>query len=152
MSPEKASKRIILERVAWVDRMVEGIQSLPLDSYDRFIADRRNVWAAESCLRRGLEALLDIGRHILAKIFAVGVSEYKEVAKRLGENSVLSKDEVVLLKTLASYRNRLVHFYHEIIEEELYKICKNELNDILRIKSAYLRWLKGHPDMLDETL
>ena len=152
MSPEKASKRIILDRIAWVDRMVEGIQSLPLDSYDRFIADRRNVWAAESCLRRGLEALLDIGRHILAKIFGVGVSEYKEVAKRLGENSVLSKDEVVLLKTLAGYRNRLVHFYHEIIEEELYKICKNELNDILRIKSAYLRWLKGHPDMLDETL
>ena len=69
---------------------------------------------------------LILGRHILAKIFAVGVSEYKEVAKRLGENSVLLKDEVVLLK--------------------------NELNGILRIKSAYLRWLKGHPNMLDETL
>jgi uncharacterized protein YutE (UPF0331/DUF86 family) len=103
-------------------------------------------------LRRGLEALLDIGRHIMAKGFGVGVSEYREIAEKLGENGVLSKEEIMLLKTLAGYRNRLVHFYHEISKQELYQICKNELNDLLVIKDAYLHWLKSHPDMLDETL
>jgi len=152
MSPEKISKRIILDRIAWIKNMVKEIQSLPLNNHVDFVSDNRNIWAAESCLRRGLEALLDIGRHIMAKGFGIGVSEYKEIAEKLGENGVLSKEEIMLLKTLAGYRNRLVHFYHEISKQELYQICKNELNDLLVIKNAYLYWLKSHPDMLDETL
>ena len=75
-----------------------------------FFADRRNVWTAESCFRRALEALLDLGRHILTKGFSLGVSEYKEIATRLGEQGVLSQGEAELLRTLAGYRNRLVHF------------------------------------------
>lgn len=152
MSPGKISERIILDRIAWAENMVREIQSLSLDNYVDFVSDNRNIWAAESCLRRGLEALLDIGRHIMAKGFGVGVSEYREIAEKLGENGVLSKEEIMLLKTLAGYRNRLVHFYHEISKQELYQICKNELNDLLVIKDAYLHWLKSHPDMLDETL
>jgi len=152
MSPGKISKKIIADRIAWVDKMIKGIQSLPLSNYTEFIADKRSIWAAESCLRRGLEALLDIGRHILAKGFALGVSEYKEVAEKLGEEGIFSQEEVILLKTLAGYRNRLVHFYHEVTKEELYQICKNELGDLLYIKDTYLSWLKEHPDILDETL
>jgi hypothetical protein len=38
------------------------------------------VGAAESYLRRAVEVLLDMGRHILAKEFALAVSEYKEIA------------------------------------------------------------------------
>lgn len=152
MSPGKVSKRIVLDRISWIDKMVNEIQFLPLGSYAEFISDKRNIWAAESCLRRGLEALLDIGRHILAKGFATGVSEYKEIAEKLGENGVLEKEDTILLKTLAGYCNRLVHFYHEITEQELYQICKNELDELLHIKDAYLRWLKEYPEKLDETL
>lgn len=152
MSPGKVSKRIVLDRISRIDKMVNEIQFLHLGSYAEFISDKRNIWAAESCLRRGLEALLDIGRHILAKGFATGVSEYKEIAEKLGENGVLEKEDTILLKTLAGYRNRLVHFYHEITEQELYQICKNELDDLLHIKDAYLRWLKEYPEKLDETL
>lgn len=70
-----------------------------------------NVWTAESCLRRGLEASLDVGRHILAKGLGLGVSEYKEIAPRLQERGILQDKEADLLRVLAGYRNRLVHFY-----------------------------------------
>ncbi|MCS7220425.1 MAG: hypothetical protein RML36_01005 [Anaerolineae bacterium] len=74
--PGKISRRIAYDRLAWVERMLSEIRALPLDSREAFLADRRNIWAAESCLRRALEALLDIGRHILARGFGVGVTEY----------------------------------------------------------------------------
>ncbi len=99
-----------------------------------------------------LEALLDTGRHILAKGFGIGVSEYKEIAVRLKKEKVLSTSESALLKVLAGYRNRLVHFYHEITDEELFEICKNELDDILMIKTAFLDWLKVNPQYVDNTL
>ncbi|HIJ36633.1 MAG TPA: hypothetical protein HPP59_05085 [Deltaproteobacteria bacterium] len=56
------------------------IHALPLGDYTSFTSDRRNVWAAESCLRRALEALMDLGRHVAAKGFGRGITEYKEIA------------------------------------------------------------------------
>jgi len=91
-------------------------------------------------------------RHILAKGFGKGVSEYKEIAEELRKREVLPRGEAELLRTLAGYRNRLVHFYHEVTAQELYHICRDELDDVLVLKKAYLAWMKANPNMMDETL
>jgi uncharacterized protein YutE (UPF0331/DUF86 family) len=152
MTPGLISKKVIADRLDLVERMIGEIESLPLSSFKEFMGDRRNLWTAESCLRRSIEALLDIGRHILAKGFAIGVSEYKEIALRLGELGILSSSEVELLKILGGYRNRLVHFYHEIGEEELFRICKDQLEDLRKMREAYIRWGKNHPEKMSERL
>lgn len=77
MSPGKVSKRVIADRLHWIAKMMEEINSLPLISFEVFSSDKRNIWSAESCLRRSLEALMDLGRHILAKGYGQGVSEYR---------------------------------------------------------------------------
>ena len=114
--------------------------------------DSRNLWTAESCLRRALEALFDIGRHILARNFGKGVSEYKEIARLLMHNGVISEQESNILQILAGYRNRLVHFYHEVSSQELFQICKENLGDIGIIKQAYIDWIKKNPDCIDTDL
>ena len=83
MMPGPVSQRIVLDRLAWVTRMTAEIAALPLDDEATFLANDHNSYVAESCLRRALEALLDIGRHILAKQAGQGAVEYKEIA-RLG--------------------------------------------------------------------
>jgi hypothetical protein len=65
--------------------MQEKLKSLPLKSFESFVADPRNPASAESYLRRTLEALLDLKRHILAKGFGLAVTEYREIAQRLAE-------------------------------------------------------------------
>jgi len=143
---------VIGDRLAWIDKMVAEIRALPLDSYEEFAANQRDVWAAESCLRRALEALFDLGRHILAKGFGRGVTEYKQIASELEAAGVLSRSRARLLSTLAGYRNRLVHFYHEVTSEELYEICRDNLDDLLRIRDAFRKWVNKHPDLIDENL
>lgn len=152
MTRGKISKRVVGDRLSWVERMVREIRTLPLEDREMFFADRRNVGMAESCLRRALEALLDVGRHILAKGFGLGVSEYEEVASTLGEQNVLAQEEAQLLRILAGYRNRMVHLYHEIGLDELYDICARDLGDVERIMEAYRKWLREHEEWLDETL
>jgi len=95
--------------------MVSEIRRLSLENAGVFSSDKRNIWAADSCLRRALEALPDVGRHILAKCFAKGVTEYEQIAEELGKEKVLSPGNATRLRTLAGYRNRVVHFYDEII-------------------------------------
>ena len=114
MIPAKINQRVISNRLAWVDKMLLEIRSLPLNTFDNFIQDNRNIWSAESCLRRSLEALLDMGRHILAKAYGLGVTEYKEIARELGKNGVLDSKCADIMEILAGYRNRMVHFYQEI--------------------------------------
>lgn len=152
MTPTQARKRVVAQRMEYVLEMVSEIRTLPLESLDLFLSDKRNAWAAESCLRRALEALLDLGRHILAKCYAKGVTEYKQVAEEMEKEGILSPGNATLLRTLAGYRNRMVHFYHEITPEELYAICSRKLDDLLVVRDALLRWIKLNPERLDETL
>jgi uncharacterized protein YutE (UPF0331/DUF86 family) len=145
-------KSVVTERFDWIERMLDQIRALPLDDRDAFFADKRNLATAESCLRRALEALCDLGRHMLAKGFARAVTEYKQIADELGAHQVLTTDETALLRTLAGYRNRLVHFYHEVSDDELYTICARQLPDVKTIADALRRWLQAHPEKMDETL
>jgi uncharacterized protein YutE (UPF0331/DUF86 family) len=152
MTPSGLRAKIIAERAAWVRRMIAGIRALPLGTYDVFHADPRNAAAAESHLRRALEALLDLGRHVLAKGFGRAVTEYKDVARALAEAGVLDDPHASLLRRLAGYRNRLVHFYHEVSEMELYEICTSELDDVNAVLTEILRWIEKHPESVDHTL
>jgi uncharacterized protein YutE (UPF0331/DUF86 family) len=150
MTASQASQRVVTDRLAIVAQLLEQIRALPLRSPDEFHEDPRNAPAAESCLRRSLEALLDLGRHILAKAYGVGVSEYKEIAVGLGRCQVLSSVDAELLRTLAGYRNRLVHFYHDVAEEELYTMCSERLGDLEQIRGGYLAWMAQNPEKLDQ--
>jgi len=152
MTPGILSKRVVADRLSWINFMLGEIRALPLGDREAFFSDRRNVWTAESCLRRALEALLDLGRHILAKGFGQGVSEYKEIARVLERVGVLSREQGALLQQLAGYRNRLVHFYHEVSDQELYDICTQQLGDVDTALAAIVAWIKAHPEMIDQAL
>ena len=75
MMASSVRAEIVAEKIAYIRKMVEAIRTLSLSSYDDFSADTRNGAAAESYLRRALEALFDLGRHILAKGFAMAPGE-----------------------------------------------------------------------------
>lgn len=149
--PSRMRATIIADRASWVRRMLEGLRSLPGESAESFQCDPRTVAATESYLRRGLEALLDLGRHILAKGFSRAVVEYKDIPIQLLEIGVLAEREAGLLRDMAGYRNRLVHFYSEVTPQELFHIRSSRLADIEDVLSALLHWLQAHPELMDQT-
>jgi uncharacterized protein YutE (UPF0331/DUF86 family) len=132
--------------------MLQSIQDLPMDSYAQFVSDPRNVAAAESYLRRGIEALLDLGRHILAKGFGCAVTEYKDIGNKLAEVNIIPDDRVPRLRKIAGYRNRMVHFYHEITQEELYTICTRSITDIEEILENLIKWIQDNPEKIDNEI
>lgn len=152
MTRGKVSADVLADRLAWVGRMIACIRQLPLADRHAFFADERNVFAAESCLRRALEALLDAGRHILAKGFAVAIAEYKQIARELARHEVLDEREADLLERMAGYRNRMVHFYHDVTADELYTLCTEHLSDLETLCEAYRRWARVNADRLDQAV
>lgn len=51
---------------------------------------------------------------------------------------------------MARYRNRMVHFYDEITDRELFEILTRDRSDFERVLSAVLDWLAAHPDRVAE--
>jgi uncharacterized protein YutE (UPF0331/DUF86 family) len=95
---------------------------------------------------------MNLGRHIAAKAFGQGVTEYKGIRNTLAQMGVLSESESVIFKTLTGYRNRMIHFYHEILYRELFEICVSHLSDIQAMTEALKRWIKANPEKVDEGL
>lgn len=142
MTPGKINRNVVTQRAAWVKQMIEALQDLPIQNKQKFLFNKHNVAAAESYLRRALEALFDIGRHILAKRFGAPVTEYKEISKSLFERKILHKKDADVLRKMAGYRNRMVHFYHEISPEELQEICAHHLDEIELLLDRLLDWVR----------
>lgn len=91
----------------------------------------RNLAAAESFLRRSLEAVLAVGRHVLARLGRLDLAqEYKAIARGLTKEGIVDGQLGVTLGQMAGYRNRLVHFYHEVSADELYDIVVNHRKDL----------------------
>jgi uncharacterized protein YutE (UPF0331/DUF86 family) len=141
--PGTIDEKVIAQRARWIREAIAALKELPLSDQQAFLGNKHNSAAAESYLRRSLEALFDVGRHILAKGFAYPATEYKEIASGLFEKSVIGKADADLMRKMAGYRNRKVRFYHEISPEELLDICLHHTDEIERLLERMLQWLRS---------
>lgn len=152
MSPGRIQGKVAAAKAGWVRAMLEGVRALPLRERESFAADARNLAAAESYLRRALEALLDLGRHVLAKGFGKAPSEYRQIAEELVLAGVLDARLGETLARMAGYRNRMVHLYNEVGGEELRLICLERLDEVEEVLAALLDWIGANRDRVDEGL
>jgi uncharacterized protein YutE (UPF0331/DUF86 family) len=152
MTPSGLREKVVAERLAWIAQMLADLRALDVPDVDAFTADRRTVAACESCLRRALEALLDLGRHLLSKGLGVAVAEYRDIPARLAEHGILTPAQAELMGQMARYRNRLVHFYHEVSARELHDIATHHLDDVEEVGAALTRWIGAHPELVDRSL
>lgn len=112
----------------------ESLQSLgrfKSQSLADFESSRDNFRIASFDLHQFLEAVMDIGSHVLSRIPGVRPERYKDIARLLGEHGIVPREfaDGPLLK-MAGYRNRMVHFYDEISIRELHGIIQNDLSDL----------------------
>lgn len=126
----KLNTTLIIDRLRIIQNSLLELEKMSRLSREDFLSDKRNPAASESFLRHAIESIFDIGRHILAKLKSKKILEYKEIAELLGAEKIISEELSQKLIPIVGYRNRIVHFYHEITDEELYEIVQKDLDDI----------------------
>jgi len=136
-------KESIEPRLDGIEKELVLLRQFSQEPFDRFqndvILDRTHLH-----LRFALEGIFHIGSHILSRTPGGRFTEYKEIARKLGEIGVVDKTfaEQALTK-MAGYRNRLTHFYAEVTPKELYEILNSHLNDITTFVQAIKTLLKN---------
>ena len=144
---EVLSRNRIMKRLDLINASVARMQRFAGMSYDDFTADPDNAAIVESYMRRSLEAVFDVGRHVLAHTGGADLAgEYKSIARGLGDLGVVDRAMSDTLVMMAGYRNSLVHLYHPVSDRELLDIVSENLPDLTRFVAQvddYLRRAEG---------
>jgi uncharacterized protein YutE (UPF0331/DUF86 family) len=137
MTPGEANLKVVGDGLGIVETCLREMRDLPIGSLEEFLADRRNALAAESLLRRALQAAFDVLRHLAAKRFGHGALEYKELARLAVREQIVRNPRLGgTLLQMAGFRNRLVHYYQEVTPEELYGVLRSDLGDLEALVGA----------------
>lgn len=120
---------LITERLNIIRNAVKRLKLLAGMSAEEFCRSEDAVDIAENRLRRAIEALFDLGRHLVVKSGAGVPPDYRSVIELLSESGILPGDFAARIEGMAGYRNRIVHDYNKVTPEELYQILQTRLSD-----------------------
>lgn len=137
------NRQLILERLDMLRNSVSRLNRFRELSEEAFAANPDNYAIAEHHLRRALECVLDIGRHIVVKKGLGRPRDYRSIIEILGQNQVLPPAFARSIMGMAGYRNRLVHGYAEVTGQEMYQIITSRLEDFARFAGYILEYLES---------
>jgi len=144
MDKPPLEKDAIIKRIDGIQGEVTELRNLaqiPLEEFQAGVGYK----LAHYHLHRALEGVFHIGTHILSRIPGAQATEYKEIARKLGEHGIVEKEFAnTKLLEMAKYRNRLVHFYAEITPQEIYDIVQKDLGDFDTFLSAVKKLLQNN--------
>jgi uncharacterized protein YutE (UPF0331/DUF86 family) len=141
--------KLIEDRLGFVNKAVIKLRKLSSLKEQDFLEDDIPA-VAESYIRRSLKAIFDIGRHFIAKTPEKGIVEYKDISAALANKSVITVELAEKLKLMAGYRNRLVHFYHEVSDKELHTITQKNLTDMERFVKEIREFILKYRQSMSE--
>jgi len=121
---------LITERLAIIGKAVKRLKLLAQMPLEQFKQDEDAVDIAENRLRRALEALFDLGRHLVVKSGAGMPSDYRSVIDIMKEEHILPEEFARQISGMAGYRNRLIHDYNKVTPDELHQILQGRLKDL----------------------
>jgi len=105
------------------------LQELSQVEQTAFLSDPLKLGSAKYYLQISIETCINLGTHIISAKSYRAPRDYRDVFTVLLENSILSEELTRKLRQMAGLRNRLVHLYWEIDDEQVYLYLRHELGD-----------------------
>lgn len=119
-------RKITSEILTSLERL-EEIKKLPKDA---FLSEPHKIGSAKYSLIVAIEGALDLCNHIIAKNGYRTPEDYADTFKVMAERDAFDAEFTNTLIQMARFRNRLVHIYWEVDDDELYHILQTRLQDI----------------------
>lgn len=125
------NREVLLRRIEKAKEYLDFLYNIR-DNYNlkEFKENPMVYGSSERFLHLCIEALLDIGTHIISDKNLGKVEFYSDVPKLLSQHGYLSKELTDIFIRIIGFRNILVHEYLEINLDIVYKVMENNLKDL----------------------
>jgi uncharacterized protein YutE (UPF0331/DUF86 family) len=124
-NPDKV--RTIVSEINGALERLEELKGLPKET---FLSDPHKIGSAKYSLLIAIEGTIDLANHLIAKNGFRTPEDYSDTFKVLAERGAFDEPFSKTLSQMARFRNRLVHIYWEINNEELHRLLQTRLDDI----------------------
>lgn len=132
---------VIRRRLQKLDEYLSILESLQKYSLDAFISNPERYGSAERFLHLSIEALLDLGNHIVAELELGQVNWYSDIPLLLNKAGYLDDDLEEKWIKMIGFRNVLVHDYLDIDRRIVYDVLEHHLQDISALKQIFVQFL-----------
>ena len=108
-------------------RKLDGYAQLPEKD---FLSNSDKIDSAKYNLIVAIEGAIDICNHVVARAGGRAPHDHADCFEVLRELKMLSDDFVERLKSMAKFRNLLVHLYWKVDDQKVFRILKTDIQDI----------------------
>jgi uncharacterized protein YutE (UPF0331/DUF86 family) len=114
-----------------------------LRDYDRdaFLNDPERYGSAERFLQLAIEALSDMGHHVVADEDWGTVDRQRDVPARFREQERIGDDLEETWTRMVGFRNILVHDYLNVDRNTVYDVLQHDLDNIRRLRAVFAHFL-----------
>ncbi len=109
--------------------------------WEEFIRDPERYGSAERFLQLAIEAVNDIGSHLIAALSLGTVNWYSDIPVILEEKEYIPPELRERWIRMIGFRNVLVHDYLEVDRRVVYEVLQRGLEDLEALRSVFAQFL-----------
>ncbi|MCX7854958.1 MAG: DUF86 domain-containing protein [Anaerolineae bacterium] len=132
---------VIRKRLNKLDEYLSILRSIQRYKWEEFIQDPEHYGSAERFLQLAIEAVNDIGSHIIAALDLGTVNWYSDIPAILEERGYISPALQERWIRMIGFRNALVHDYLDIDRRIVYEALQEGLEDLEALREVFARFL-----------
>ncbi len=133
-----------LKRIEQFLREINAAEAPPtFQAFSRNIVFKRFI---ERNIELCIEQMVDICRHLVGGLDLPEPETYAGCFEILGNAGIVPKSRVETFKSMARYRNLIVHGYDGVDDTITFAVFKKRLGDFRTFIDAIRRYLKRYPD------
>ena len=132
---------VIRKRLNKLDEYLDILHGLQQYDFEEFIRDPEHYGSAERFLQLGIEAITDIGSHVIADLSLGIVNWYSDIPVILAEKGYISADMKETWIQMIGFRNTLVHEYIDIDRKIVYEVLQHHLEDLGTLRQVFAQFL-----------
>ena len=136
-NPDKVAKMVSEMR-----KSVDHLKTLKALDKKTFLNDPDKIGSAKYHFIVSIESAIDIANHVISQNGYRTPEDYADTFQVLAEKEVFDNNFTNSLKEMSKFRNRLVHIYWEVDDEQVYAILQERLGDFKIFLEKIARFLE----------
>jgi len=137
----KIKAEVLRKRLNKLDEYLAILRGLQKYSFDEFIADPQRYGSVERFLHLAIEAINDMGNHVVAELDLGEVNWYSDIPALLARADHIDDSLQEKWIRMIGFRNTLVHEYIEIDRKIVHDVLRNSLGDLEELRRSFAQFL-----------
>ncbi len=134
-------REVVEKRLRKLDEYLALLRELRQIPREEFLRDPLKYGSAERFLQLAIEAVNDIGSHLVADLGLGAVDWYRDVPERLYDAGYIDQEMRERWIRMIGFRNILVHDYLDVDRNQVYEVLQKHLEDFERLRDVFVRFL-----------